>query len=260
MKKIKFVFRYIKYLVKSVNEHGVHSPFVFDLLNNVIYVKTNYYAFTSIEQLRQQLLKSHKTITHSDFGAGENKNNSQKTISDIAKHSAKSAKNAQLLFRVVNYFQPKNILELGTSLGISTAYLASANSASKVTTIEGSKELAELAEQHFKQLKIKNIETHIGNFDTTLPDVIATINTLDFVFFDGNHRKEPTLNYFNICLQKANENSVFVFDDIYWSDEMMQAWEEIKNNNDVTITIDLFFMGLVFFKSGQAKQHFTIRF
>lgn len=259
MKKLFFIYHYLVHRLKAVNEHGIHSPFVFDLLMNVIYVKTDYYPFKKIEKVREQLLDSKKTIHCIDLGA-TNEITKDKKISRIAKHSAKAPRQAQLLFRLANYFQPEHIIELGTSLGISTAYLAAANSKTKIITMEGCPETAEIAQQNFKHLKLQNIEQIIGNFDIVLPKVLDKCEKLDFVFFDGNHRKQATLNYFNQCLEKVNESTVFVFDDIYWSDEMMEAWKEIKNNSRVTITIDLFFMGIVFFHKEQAKQHFLIRF
>lgn len=259
MKKIVFIYRYILHRIKATNKQDVRSPFVSDLLTNVVYVKTNYYPFKKVEKWRELLLDSKKTIQCIDLGAG-NKKTSEKKISHIAKHSAKSAKEAQLLFRLVNYFQPAQVLELGTSLGISTAYLASANSKTNIITIEGCPQTALVAQENFELLKLKNIRSLVGNFDEVLPKVVSKVSKLDLVFFDGNHRKEATLNYFEQCLQKANEDSVFVFDDIYWSEEMMEAWTEIKNNYRVTVTVDLFFMGIVFFRKEEVKQHFLIRF
>ena len=259
MKKIIFTYHYIIHQFKSTNKGAVRSPFVSDLLTNVIDVKTKYYPFKKIETLREQLLDSKKIIHSIDLGAGDKKEATKK-VSQIAKHAAKSAKHAQLLFRLANYFQPEQAIELGTSLGISTAYLASANSKTQLITMEGCPETAAIAQQNFQHLKLKNIQQIIGNFDETLPKVLSRISKIDLVFFDGNHRKEATLNYFKQCLEKANESTVFIFDDIYWSQEMMQAWTDIKNNERVTLTIDLFFMGIVFFRKEQAKQHFLIRF
>jgi predicted O-methyltransferase YrrM len=140
------------------------------------------------------------------MGAGSVKGlKKSRKVKEIAQNSAKSAKYAQLLFRIVNHFQPKTILELGTSLGISTSYLASVNSESAVFTIEGSKEIAEIARNNFHELELTNIRSISGNFDSELPLMLERIETLDFVFFDGNHRKEPTLNYFEQCLKKATE-------------------------------------------------------
>lgn len=261
MKKLHSLIYYLIYRFKSTNEHGVHSPFVFDLLNQVIYNRTNYYSYEKVEQLRTEQLKNDKTLTINDLGAGSTQNNStQKSIKTIAKQAAKPKKYGQLLFRLVNYFQPQTILELGTSLGISTCYLASANSNAQVISIEGSSEIAEVAKNNFKSLNINNIKHITGDFDEQLPLLLNEQKTLDFVFFDGNHQKQATLNYFNLCLSNSNEKSVFVFDDIYWSNEMTEAWEEIKLHPKVTVTVDLFFIGIVFFRKEQAKQHFMIKF
>ena len=244
-----------------MNEHGVHSPFVFDLLLGTIYNRKAYYSYKSIENIRKELLLSKQTVNCVDLGAGSHiQNKASRSISEIATISAKPSKYAQLLFRLVNRFQPKTILELGTSLGISSAYMASANSGSKLITIEGCNEIAAIAKQNFKKLKLENIRQSIGNFDEVLPDALKKIEQLDLVFFDGNHRKIPTMNYFQQCLERAVETSVFIFDDIYWSEEMKEAWQEIKNNERVTVTIDLFHFGIVFFRKEQVKEHFIIRF
>jgi predicted O-methyltransferase YrrM len=261
VKSLRFVWRFVVHRIKSVSGSRVQSTFVSNLIFDVLDVKVEYYAYEAIEKLRAQLLKSEKKVSVIDLGTGAPKDGSpvSKKIKEIVHTSAKDSNNAQLLFRLVNRFQPQTILELGTNMGISTAYLAIANKNSNVITIEGSKNLASIAKVNFKHLKLKNVTQVVGDFDEVLKSVVEGENVLDFVFFDGNHRKEPTLNYFESCLEKVNSNSVFVFDDIYWSASMMEAWEEIKKHKDVTITIDLFFMGLVFFRKEEVKKHFTIR-
>ena len=261
MKKLQLLYNYVIYRTKSVNEHSVHSPFVYDLLLSTIYNKKNFYAYLQIEKLRNALSLSNQKVNCIDLGAGSKVNNSStKSVQTILYSASKPSKYAQLLFRLVNHFQPTTIVELGTSLGISSAYMATANSKSKLITIEGCQEIANIAKANFEQLELKNIEQVVGNFDEVLPDALKIINQLDFVFFDGNHRKEPTLNYFSQCLEKANEKSVFIFDDIYWSAEMKEAWEEIKKNEKVTVSLDLFYMGIVFFRKEQVKEHFIIRY
>ncbi len=271
VKKLSFLFKYILHWFSAKNAHGIHSPFVFDLYNDVINKKGSYYSFDKIEQLRKKLLASTKEIEVTDLGAGRS---GKKTIYEIAGRSAKSKKYCELLFRIAYHFstrggsasdeKPKTILELGTSLGISTSYLASANPTAKIITIEGCPNTANEAKKNFEILGLKNIESIVGNFDETLSNILAkhcklpTANCQLF-FFDGNHRKEPTLNYFNQCLAHSNNDSVFIFDDIHWSDEMEEAWEEIKKNSKVTVTVDLFFLGLVFFRKEQVKEDFIIR-
>jgi predicted O-methyltransferase YrrM len=259
VKNISFLFKYLKYLLSAKTPHGIHSPFVFELVNKVINKKGSYYAYEKIEKLRRKFLISSKEIEVTDFGTGKS---GKRIISEIAERSLKNKKYGQLLFRLVNHFKPTTILELGTSLGISTSYLACANPNAKVITIEGCPNISNEAKNNFESLGLKNIETVVGNFDIILSAVLCRLPTADcqLVFFDGNHKKIPTLNYFSQCLEYAHNDSIFVFDDIHWSDEMEEAWEEIKSNPLVTVTIDLFFLGLVFFRKEQAKENFIVRF
>ena len=256
------VFDYLKFWFTSGNAHGLHSPFVFDLYNRVISNNDQYYCFNKIEHSRQTHLASDQKITVSDLGAGSKKNNSkEKYIREIAAVSLKNPRLGQLLFKLVNEFKPKIIFDLGTSLGTTTMYLASADSKSQVYTFEGCENIAREANENFTTHHLTNIKLIIGNIDNTLPETLKKVNTLDFVFFDANHKLAPTLNYFELCLQKSNSNSVFIFDDIYWSDQMKKAWSEIKNHPSVTLTIDLFHIGLVFFrKEPFEKQHFKLRY
>ncbi|PSR57205.1 SAM-dependent methyltransferase [Adhaeribacter arboris] len=254
------VYYYILHFIKSTRLHGIHSPFVFDFYNRVIIHTGTYRIFPVIEKIRQDLFKSNKLIQIIDFGAGSQiRNTPTKTISHIARTAANPPHTAQLLFRLINFQQPATILEIGTNLGITTSYLAAAKKKARVYTLEGCLDLVQQAQSLFKKLKLKNIEVLTGNFDDTLPALLTTINTLDFVLFDGNHRYEPTLRYFEWCRVKATETSIFVFDDIYWSKEMQQAWRQICAHPEVMISIDLFYLGLVFFRKNQPKQHFTIR-
>lgn len=252
---------YIQYLINAKNRHGVHSPFIYQLLDEVIYNKTPHPEFEAIETLRVDLLKDNRSITITDLGAGSTVNTSKtRRIGDIAKNSAKPPKLAQLIYRLAKWLQAENILELGTSLGVSTAYLSQASSNSTVYTIEGCPETAKVAKENFDKLGLNNIQLLTGNFDERLPELLHEVEQFDLVFVDGNHRKEPTLNYFNQCLEKSNENTVFIFDDIHWSQGMEEAWETIKKDERVTITLDLFFIGIVFLKKEQVKEDFIIRF
>ena len=259
MNTLRFAFNYLKYWFSAKTAHGIHSPFVFQLYNEVINKKGSYYSFDKIEQLRKRLLLSKKEIDVTDLGTGKSE---KRIVSEIAERSLKSKKYGQLLFRLAYRFKPITILELGTSLGITTSYLASANQNSKVITIEGCPNISSEAKKNFESLGLNNIETFVGNFDSVLPAVLLQLRTknCELIFFDGNHRKAPTLNYFNQCLSHSTNDSVFIFDDIHWSDEMEEAWEEIKSHPKVTVTIDLFFLGLVFFRKEQVKENFILKF
>jgi predicted O-methyltransferase YrrM len=250
---------FLQYLLRSFHLHGIHSPFVYQLNEQVFQEKTPYYAFEEIESIRAKLLLTTKSIAVKDLGAGSKTNRkADRKINEIAKTALKSPAKAQLLFRLAHYLKPVTILELGTSLGITTAYLAKALPSSSISTIEGAEEVAKVARINFDKLQLKNIQLIVDNFDDALQQELQKTGKAEFVFFDGNHRKEPTINYFEQCLTYAEENSVFIFDDIYWSAEMKEAWQEIKKNPRVSLSIDLFDLGLVFFKKGQAKEHFTV--
>jgi len=256
--------RYLKYYLTASNGkgHGVHSPFVFEFITKVLNDDRHFYAYQSIENLRQLLLLDDRQLMIEDFGAGSRvKKSNTRKVRDIARSSLKPKKFGQLLFRIVDHYAPSVILELGTSLGVTTAYLASAKTGSAVITIEGSKAVAELAQTNFSTLNLTNIRIVKGNFDETLPALLAETTMIDLAFIDGNHRYEPTVRYYRQLLPVVHEYSVLIFDDIHWSKEMEQAWEEIKVDPQVTISIDLFFIGLVFFrKENKVRQHFTIRF
>ena len=256
-----FFFKYIKYFLFSINEFNIHSPFVYDFYIEIL-GKKNECKYLFIEDLRKELMNSKLQIICEDYGAGSKskKTKNIRYVSEIASNSLKSTKYAMLLARIVNYYKPLNIIELGTSLGITTCYLAQPNNNANIITIEGSVDIADMALKNFKRLNLKNIQQISGNFNEILPEILSKTSHIDFVFFDGNHRKEPTLNYFYQCLTKVQNHTIFVFDDVHWSDEMEEAWKIIKNNPQVSVTIDLFFMGIVFFRKELTKQNFIIRF
>lgn len=256
--------KYLRYLFTAANGkgHGVHSPFVFEFITRVLNDKRRFYAFDGIEKIRTQLLSNHTLIEIQDFGAGSRvaKTNTRK-ISDVAKGSLKPAKYSQLLFRMIDYYGPKQIIELGTSLGITTAYLASANPAAKVTTFEGSNAIAKIAGHNHLLLGLTNIDLIEGNFDEQLPQWLAQNKKVDFAFIDGNHAYKPTMAYFESLLVVVQDHTILVFDDIHWSEEMEEAWAQISAHPSVTLSIDLFFIGVVFFRKEFAqKQQVSIRF
>jgi predicted O-methyltransferase YrrM len=260
MFNLRFAKDYLFHRLKAKNRHGVHSPFVYRLIDNVIYDFDFKKVYTDVENLRGKLFNDKRIITIPDLGAGSHVNNNrQKKISDIARNALKPPKLAQLLYRLVADLKPRNIIELGTCLGITTLYLQKAAPKAKVYTLEGCPETAKIAKETFKKGEITAVETVVGNFDDTLPGVIKDLDQLDFVFVDGNHQKDATLKYFEWCLPKVHENTMLVFDDIYWSAGMKEAWEQIKAHPQVTVAIDLFWIGLVFFKPGQVKEDFLIK-
>lgn len=259
----KLFLEKFKYLLFSKHSKGfgVHSPFLYDLITLVFDDKTDKIAYRKIDLLRNELLKSSENITVTDFGAGSKlfKSN-HRNISDIIKYSSVKKKYGELLYRISEFYKPKTILELGTSFGLSSAYMAMGSPNSKVVTIEGCKQISSIAQDNLFVLGIKNITLVNGVFEEVLPLTFFDLHTLDLVFFDGNHTKLATLNYFMQCVNYSNNDSIFIFDDIHWSNDMEEAWSEIKQNKKVTLTIDIYQFGIVFFKQQLQKQDFVIRY
>lgn len=262
--KFQLAKKYLNYYLNasSGKGHGIHSPFVFDFIKNVLRDKKEYEYYPIIEKCRQQLLKQKGEIDVEDFGAGSSVIKSKKrVVADMARSSLKPAKYARLLYRIVKYYKPETILELGTSFGITTAYLAAGNTTAKVYTMEGSPAIAEIARKTINRVGLKNIELTEGNFNNELPVLLQKLQSIDLAFIDGNHLKEPTLGYFLSLLNSSTPNSILIFDDIHWSAEMEEAWAVIHQHPAITLSIDLFFIGIVFLNPDfNHKQQFTIRF
>jgi len=241
MFNLRFAKDYLLYRLKAKTRHGLHSPFVYRLVDQVIYDFQPKKVYLGPESVRDGLLNDNRIITITDLGAGSRVNNDrQKRISDIAKNALKPPKLAQLLYRLTADLQPDNIIELGTCLGITSIYLQKAAPKAKVYTLEGCPETAVIAKENFTKAGLNSIELITGNFNDTLPGVINQLEKLDFVFVDGNHQKDATLKYFEWCLPKVNEDTLLIFDDIYWSEGMKEAWTQIKAHPQVTATVDLF--------------------
>lgn len=260
---VQLGLKFLKYYLTASNGHGhgTHSPFVFDFITRVLNDSNKYTDYDKVSDLRQQLSADYAELDIKDFGAGSGKNNNLKrSVASIVRNAAKPEKYGRLLYRMVKHYNAQQIIELGTSLGLSAAYMGLPGTG-RIITMEGADAIAEKAIDNFKQLGLTNVQLVKGNFDDTLSGVLNTVKKTDFVFIDGNHRMEPTLRYFNQVIPFLTDNAILVFDDIHWSAEMEQAWAEIKKHSSVTCTINLFFIGIVTLNpSIRQQQHFSIRF
>jgi predicted O-methyltransferase YrrM len=254
---------YLTYLWEAKTKYQIHSPFLYNIVTEVFEKQLDYEDFHRIENVREQLLENQTIIEVEDFGAGSKKFKSNKRkIADIAKISLKKEKHAQLLFMLVRYFKANNILELGTSLGITTSYLASAHQNVKVTTIEGCNATAMIAKENFSKLNLKNINLLVDKFDHVLPEICnPNKEKFDFIFIDGNHRELAVIEYFKTILPFCHNDTVIAIDDIHWSEEMEEAWQFIKNHQQVTVSIDIYEMGFAFIrKENIQKSHCVIQY
>jgi predicted O-methyltransferase YrrM len=251
---------YFTYWLDQVSEHSLHSPFLFDFYTKVLHAKSDSHVFGTIEQRRREYLRDKTLLTIQDPGAGStNLKTSSRMVCDIAHTSLSSSKYSSLYARIIHHFNCKSILELGTSLGINTLYLATKPDSS-VTTLEGAAPIAATAHATFEELQIKNIRLIEGNINSTLYTYLGNCTSLDFAFLDANHRYEPTLKYFDAIVQKIHAGSVIVLDDIHYSPEMEQAWNYARKHALVYASIDLYRCGLLFFDPSLNKQHVVLQF
>ncbi len=254
--RFKAYFSYLKN-AKYKNGFSVHSPFAFQLITEVFEEKTPYYIYKVLEDRRHTLENDDTTIHVTDYGTRPSGN---RKVSDIAHRSVKSKRYAQLIFRIVNHFQPLTAIELGTSLGITTAYIAKAMPNGTLHTFEGCDNLIKFANETARRTQLKNIQFHQGDIDKTLEKTLKSLNRIDFAFLDANHTKEATLRYYELLAEKAAANSVFILDDIHLTKDMEEAWTQIRNDRRVTVTFDFFTLGVIFFNDELQKQDYIYKF
>ncbi len=257
---IRLAKDYLMYRLKAKTRHGLHSPFVYRLVDKVIYDFDDKKVYPEVENIRARLLNDDRMITITDLDEGSKVNNDrQKRIGDIAKKKETPSKVAQLLYRLAVDLHPENIIELGTSMGIIGIYLQKAAPKAKVYTLEACPATAKIALESFAKAGLNTIELITGNFDDTLPGVINSLDKLDLIFLNDNHPKKATLKYFEWCLPKVHDDTLLIFNGIYHSEDMKEAWTQIKAHPQVTATVDLFWIGLVYFRKGQVKEDFVIK-
>jgi predicted O-methyltransferase YrrM len=261
MQQLTMLIRYINYLQQARNRFDIHPPFLYELITEVFDDRKDYPEYHLVEGLKDELLKRVDAVEVQDLGAGSTVTRKKvRTVADITRHSSKGRKHGRLLFRLSRHLKPGYILELGTAMGISSAYLALGNDQSEVTTIEGCTNIAARARENLKKIELERVTVINDDFDGALPRCLKQTDHVDLAFIDGNHREQPTLDYFEQILAKTVNASCIVFDDIHWSKGMERAWKRIINHPEVTLSIDLFHLGIVFFRKELSKQHFIIRF
>lgn len=251
--------QFFQFYRAAVTKYQLHSPFAFEWASAVLEDTRRFYAFRDIEALRAKMRAVPTVLDIQDLGTGQPGPRREK-LGDIVVRSASSPAQGRQLFRLVDWLKPAALLELGTSTGIGAMYLASAaGPQARLLTLEGSPALANVARTNFNLLKLTNAEVLEGPFADTLPAALERLGRPDLVFFDGHHRAQPTLQYFEACLARAHDHTVFVFDDVYWSPEMTAAWRQIQQHPRVTLTLDSFDLAFAFIQPDfREKQHFRV--
>lgn len=252
------ILAYLKFLLRSENEHGVHSPFVFGLVTRCFYDKKDKPSYLTLRDIRSRLLQNDQWIIQEDLGAGSRVfPRKGRKISTMAREAGITSSRAKLLNRLTHYLDIRNALELGTSLGMGSAAIA-LNEGVRVTTVEGCPTTAAVAQDMFMAYELDQVDLIVGEFSEVLGN-LPEKEKFGLVLIDGNHRRTATVDYFLRLLPHTHNDSVMIFDDIHWSSEMEQAWAEICAHPRVKVSIDTFRWGLVFFRREQHKEHFTIR-
>jgi predicted O-methyltransferase YrrM len=257
------VARYLKYIFFSSGRkgHGIHSPFVFDIVTRLFDKKKVPEGLSRIEKVRKRLKNDNRIIKVNDLGAGSAGEGTRfRKVSDIVRSSAVPKKFGILLSKMAHEFGNPMIIEFGTSFGISTMYLAAGRSVTQVLTMEGSSALAEIAEGNFTSAGLPNISVLTGSFEEQLAEISVSGFRPGLVFIDGNHRKIPTLEYFEKIAGISGPETIVIIDDINYSVEMSEAWNRIKEHEKVSVTIDILRMGIVFFRKGTGRQNYMIRY
>jgi len=250
---------FINHWLDAVDEHSIHSPFFFDFYNKVIRGDTDT-IFGEIETTRAHLLKDRTLVKVKDLGASSpHFSSGDREIGRVAATSLSEEKYCLLFYRIARYAQAKSMVELGTSMGITSLYLSQATG-TKLTTFEGNESMINIALTNFEYFNRKNIVLIDGNIDQTLPDYLQNPARIDFALLDANHRYEPTIRYFNWLAKRMADHGVMVIDDIYYSEEMGRAWNELKKHDLVYGSIDLFRCGILFFDLALNKQHFIWKY
>lgn len=252
---------YLSFLLRAKTRHGTHSPFIYQMVDQVIYDRSVPACASNIEGSRHTLLQDDRRI---DIADQDDRSASLagklEKVKHIARYTLLQPRYAQLLYRIASCYGPGNLLEIGSSLGITTAYLASSRPENTVYTIEECRPLSATAAEVLRDNQCGNVALITGNFENTLPELSEDPGKFGFVYISGRYSPDTTLRYFELLLPFVTEDAVVVIEKMYRNNDMKAVWSAIQQHAQVTVTVDLFRIGLIFFKKGQAKEHFSIRF
>lgn len=261
-RKVLRAFDYLSFLLSSSTWHSVHSPFVFDLISTVFKDHSKDRNLLDIEKVRKSILQNRRFIETTDFGStGTTGSYSVKVgeVRNFASNSVVSHKDGELLYRLTKHFKPAVIVEFGTCFGLSTSYLAAGNPEARIYTVEGCATKAQIAESYFQEQGLR-IRQLTGRFSKIIDQTLTESGSPDLVFVDGDHTYESTISLYDKLASMANPGTILIFHDIYHSSYMKSAWSKICSDERITVSLDLYSMGIVFFRPGITKQHFKLRF
>ncbi len=246
---------FLRHWLYEVDDHSVHSPYFYDLYTKLVRRKHRN-GLPVLEDLRRDLESNKTVLDVEDFGSGGNGATRKRTIQEIARTSLTPYKWSTFFQDLLYFNNSKRVVELGTSLGLTTLYLA-AKADAMVYTFEGSHAIANVAMTNFEWAGKKNVKVIEGNLDQTLHRFLEPTDKIDFVLMDANHRYVPTLEYYKLLTRRLKSTSLVVIDDIHRSEEMEKAWDEIRKDTLVYGSVDLYRCGLLCFDPALNKQHYV---
>lgn len=259
------IVSFFNYLIKRKSIQYIHSPFLFSLMQYVFddSKKNRPPVFYDIENHRKTLTTNKKTIVFNDYGTGGDKKKEKNiAIKKIAIKSLKQAKYARFLYRLVKHIKPLNVVELGTSLGITTVYLSlGVEGKGQICTVEADKNIQVIAKENWEKILGENkIKSYLFDGNEKWPMLCNNLEKIDFLFIDANHRKEAMIRYLLQAMPYLHKKSVVVFDDINWSYETLEAWTLIKERKEVSLSFDIYQMGILFFDDSLSKEDYTLKY
>jgi predicted O-methyltransferase YrrM len=237
--------RLLRHYFRARTAYDLQSPFAYAFARETLDDRRWYYVFSEAEALRDTWKRDKRAIDTLDLGAGGR--GGRRKVADLARHSATPPLFCRWLFHIVRFVRPERMLEMGTSLGVSALYQSAAARSARFITLEGCPQTAGLARKTFDRMHCP-VDLRQGAFDDLLPEALADLERLDYLFLDGDHSRAGTLRYLEQCLRYTHNETVWVIADIHWSDEMEKAWKDIQAFPGVTMTVDLFGLGVVFFR------------
>jgi len=248
---------YFQYLLKSKGRHGIHSAFVFEFVDKCLTTKVDKNFILERKKWIKNGLKQTEKFSIIDLGAGSKSLKKERSIAELIRTSSTRGVYGDVLWKLVHFYQPEQILELGTSIGTGVITMKSANPNSHVTTVEGCDETLRRAYQQFYVWKLEKLFPVCSDFDGFLNRPNDTVYQL--IFLDGNHESKATKRYLEALMKNSDDNTCFVLDDIRWNDDMWKVWNELVDDERFHLSIDLGRMGLLWKRKHQAKEHFVLR-
>ena len=255
---MNIVLEYIKYRLNAKGRHGIHSPFIYDMVDKCFRTPINTEDKLKIKSLIHSLKVDRRSLNIQDFGAGSKKLGNVRKVNQLLRTSSSIGKFGKLFYQIAKHYQPESILEFGTSIGIGSIHFAAGNKNTQVLTVEACPETFAIAQENFAKIGLENVEGVNSTFDAFLSSQPKT--QFDIIFIDGHHDGTALLNYCKSLKSTIHDETLIIVDDIRWSQSMFDAWTTLKNSDEFHVSIDLFRMGIISPRPFQEKEHFILKY